>query len=524
MTDPEPRTLSVLLVEDNAGDARLIAELLRLPADEFRLEHVERLAPALERLGQGGVDVVLLDLGLPDSQGRATFAAVRHAAPTVPVIILTGLWDEALATRMVRAGAQDYLAKGEVDGNLLRRAIRYAFERHRADVQIRRQNETLEGRVVERTSQLEAANAELRRRERELQEYLDAMSTLSAKIAPDGRILLVNRIALQASGLPLDELLGTSFLDGEWWSYDPRVQQRVRDAFCRALAGTTVSYEEKLRAFGRVMTIMFSLVPITGADGTLAYVVAEGRDITRRVEVEEALQLANRELEAFTYSVSHDLRAPLRQIDGFSRILSESLWYDLDDKARHYLTRIQEGTKHMGRLVDDLLGLARLGQQSPRARETALTPIVLDVIAGLGPDAADREVEWRVGELPTTVCDPGLMRIVFTNLASNALKYTRPRSRATVEIGCTSHEGRPALFVRDNGVGFNMKYADKLFGVFQRLHRSEEFEGTGVGLATVQRIVHKHGGEIWADAAPDAGATFYFTLGSVAETATVERA
>jgi light-regulated signal transduction histidine kinase (bacteriophytochrome) len=222
--------------------------------------------------------------------------------------------------------------------------------------------------------------------------------------------------------------------------------------------------------------------------------------------------------------VSHDLRAPLRQIDGFSRILSESLWRDLDDKGRHYLTRIQEGTKHMGRLVDDLLSLARLGQQSPHARETALTPIVLDVIADLGPEAADREIEWRVGELPTALCDPGLMRIVFTNLASNALKYTRPRQRATVEIGCTSHEGRPALFVRDNGVGFNMKYADKLFGVFQRLHRSEEFEGTGIGLATVQRIVHKHGGEIWADAAPDQGATFYFTLGSVVETAPAERA
>jgi light-regulated signal transduction histidine kinase (bacteriophytochrome) len=262
-----------------------------------------------------------------------------------------------------------------------------------------------------------------------------------------------------------------------------------------------------------VMTIMFSLVPITGADGTLAYIVAEGRDITRRVEVEEALQSANRELEAFTYSVSHDLRAPLRQIDGFSRILCESLWDDLDDKARHYLTRIQEGTQYMGRLVDDLLALARLGQQSPRARETAHTPIVLDVIAELGPDTADRKVEWLVGELPTAVCDPGLMRIVFTKLASNALKYTRPRARATVEIGCISHDGKPTLFVRDNGVGFNMKYADKLFGVFQRLHRSEEFEGTGVGLATVQRIVHKHGGEIWADAAPDAGATFYFTLG-----------
>jgi PAS domain S-box-containing protein len=524
MTDARPRPLTVLLVEDNAGDLHLIEELLRLPAGEFRLEHVELLAPGLERLGRGGVDVVLLDLGLPDSQGDATFAAVRRAAPAVPVIILTGLGDEAVAIRMVREGAQDYLVKGEVERNVLRRAIRYAIERHRADVEIRRLNETLERRVVERTDQLEAANGELRRLGRELQEYLDAMSTLSAKVAPDGRILLVNRIALQASGLPLDELLGASFLDGEWWSYDPRVQQRVRDAFCRALGGATVSYEEKLRAFGRVMTIMFSLVPITGADGSLEYIVAEGRDITRRVEVEEALQSTNRELEAFTYSVSHDLRAPLRQIDGFSRILSESLWYDLDDKARHYLTRIQEGTRHMGRLVDDLLALARLGQQSPRARVTELTPIVLDVIAGLGSDAADREVEWRVGELPTAVCDPGLMRIVFTNLASNALKYTRPRSRATVEIGCTSHDGRPALFVRDNGVGFNMKYADKLFGVFQRLHRSEEFEGTGVGLATVQRIVHKHGGEIWADAAPDAGATFYFTLGSVVETVAAERA
>jgi light-regulated signal transduction histidine kinase (bacteriophytochrome) len=166
--------------------------------------------------------------------------------------------------------------------------------------------------------------------------------------------------------------------------------------------------------------------------------------------------------------------------------------------------------------VDDLLRLARVGQLDPQTRETALTPVVLGVIADLGPEAAGRDVQWRVGELPTAICDPGLMRIVFTNLLTNALKYTRPRAQAAIEVGCSSRNGRPVIFVRDNGVGFNMKYAGKLFGVFQRLHGAADFEGTGVGLATVRRIVHKHGGDIWADAAPDAGATFSFVLGTEA--------
>jgi PAS domain S-box-containing protein len=525
MSPSEPGPIAVLLVEDNPDDAHLIQALLEEPPlGGFTLERVEGLALALARLGQAAVDVVLLDLGLPDSQGPASFAAARRLAPEVPIIILTGFGDESLAIRMVRDGAQDYLVKSEVDGNVLRRAIRYAIERHRSDSEIRRLNETLERRVVERTSQIEAVNAELSRRERELQEYLDAMSTLSAKVAPDGTILLVNRIAREASGMPLEVLLRTKFVDSAWWAHNRAVRQRVGEAFCRAVGGTPASYEEKIRAFGRDLTIMFSLVPITGADGAVAYIVAEGRDITRRVEVEEALQAANRELEAFTYSVSHDLRAPLRHIDGFSRILAESMSDDRNPQARHYLTRIQEGTQHMGHLVDDLLGLARVGQQDLQIRETALTPVVLEVIADLGPEAGSRDVQWQVGDLPKATCDRGLMRIVFTNLLSNALKYTRPRARAAIEVGCSSHNGRPVIFVRDNGVGFNMKYADKLFGVFQRLHSAAEFEGTGVGLATVQRIVHKHGGDIWADAAPDAGATFSFVLGTEAELAGGARA
>jgi PAS domain S-box-containing protein len=352
MTESEHRSITVLLVEDHPGDAQLIGDLLRQsPGGEFRLECADRLGAALARLAQGGIDIVLLDLGLPDSEGPATFARVRQTVPNVPVIILTGLGDESLATRLVGEGAQDYLDKGEVGESLLRRAIRYAIERHRTEAKIRQLNERLEGRVAERTEQLEAANTELRWREHDLQEYLDSMSTMTAKVSTDGRILLVNRIGLEASGLPLEDLLRTGFLDGQWWSFDPRVQQRVRDAFCRAAAGTAVSYEEKVQAFGRVITISFSLVPNFGPDGTVAYIIAEGSDITRRVEVEEALKAANRELEAFTYSVSHDLRAPLRQIDGFSRILAESLWHELDDKGRHYVR----------------VALARLGQQSPRA-------------------------------------------------------------------------------------------------------------------------------------------------------------
>ena len=234
----------------------------------------------------------------------------------------------------------------------------------------------------------------------------------------------------------------------------------------------------------------------------------EQRVIQRTAE----LEAANRELEAFSYSVSHDLRAPLRHIAGFSGILVEEFGPTLEPEARRHLQRIQEGTQRMGVLVDELLNLSRVGRHALNLQTTALKSLVDDIVPVLQSECEGREVEWKIGALPRVSCDSPLIRQVFQNLLSNALKYSRPRSRAVIEVGQSQIEGQPAIFVRDNGVGFNMKYADKLFGVFQRLHRADEFEGTGIGLATVQRIIHKHGGRIWADAELDRGATFYFTL------------
>ena len=225
-----------------------------------------------------------------------------------------------------------------------------------------------------------------------------------------------------------------------------------------------------------------------------------------------ALESANRELEAFTYSVSHDLRAPLRHMDGFSKILAEEFAPHLPAEGQRMVERIRAGARQAGQLVDDLLGLSRVGRTELKLEIVGLKGVVEGAVRNLEREAQGREIEWRVGELPFVECDAGLIQQVFANLLSNALKFTRPRAKALIEVGTRKQDGETLVFVRDNGVGFSMKYADKLFGVFQRLHRAEDFEGTGVGLATVQRIVHKHGGRVWAEAELDKGAMFSFTL------------
>ncbi len=255
------------------------------------------------------------------------------------------------------------------------------------------------------------------------------------------------------------------------------------------------------------------------AGGPVVRIVGTHLDLTQQKQTEEALRqrtgdllALNQELEAFNYSVSHDLRAPLRHIDGFSKILLQDYGPKVPEDARRSMERICGGAQRMGRMVDELLELSRTSRREVSKQLTGLGSLVEDVIEDLKPEIQDRNIEWRIADLPFADCDPILTRQVFGNLLSNAVKFSRTRKTAVIEVGQTEVDGQTVFFVRDNGVGFSMKYVGKLFGVFQRLHRREDFAGTGVGLVTVQRIVRKHGGSIWAEAELEKGATFYFTL------------
>jgi len=226
------------------------------------------------------------------------------------------------------------------------------------------------------------------------------------------------------------------------------------------------------------------------------------------------LEQANDELEAFVHSVSHDLRAPLRHVDRFAQLLLEREAARLEPTSARYLQNIVQAAGKMGHLIDDLLALSRTGQAEIKLRRVAPNEIVEQVRQELEPAIEGRLITWEIAPLPAVRADPGLLRVVWTNLLSNAVKYTAPRPQASIEIGATppDEQGRVTFFIRDNGVGFDPLYAHKLFGVFQRLHQDEEFEGSGIGLATVRRIIHRHGGRVWAEGELDRGATFYFTL------------
>ncbi|HEY1943725.1 MAG TPA: ATP-binding protein [Roseiarcus sp.] len=232
------------------------------------------------------------------------------------------------------------------------------------------------------------------------------------------------------------------------------------------------------------------------------------------------LEASNKELESFAYSVSHDLRAPLRHMVGYSELLQRQASSSLDEKSQRFLRTILDSAKRMGNLIDDLLAFSRIGRVETKKSDVDLAQLVKEVVAEIGQDTKGRDVAWKIGALPVCHGDRSMLRLVVVNLVSNAVKFTRMRTPAVIEIGYVErNKSEVEVFVRDNGAGFDMQYANKLFGVFQRLHLPEQFEGTGIGLATVWRIIHRHGGEVRGEGVVDKGATFTFSLPKAQHTA-----
>jgi PAS domain S-box-containing protein len=341
----------------------------------------------------------------------------------------------------------------------------------------------------------------------------------------EGRVTTWTEAAERIQGYKAEEIVGQHF--SKFYTREAIAQDKPsRELKIAAAEGRSEEEGWRVRKDGSRFWANVVITSLRDKNGRLRGFGKVTRDITERKRAEEEAEVqrrelarsnaeltaVNKELETFSYSVSHDLRAPLRHIDGFARILKDEHSAELSKDGARYLDRVLEATTHMGQLVDDMLNLARIGRKEMNRQPVQLDELVREAMADLPPEIEERQIEWRIEPLPEASCDAGLLKLVFVNLLSNAAKFSKTRQPAVIEVGTQQTHNGTAFFVRDNGVGFDPKYADKLFGVFQRLHRQEDFEGTGVGLATVQRIIHRHGGEIWAESEPGRGATFFFTL------------
>ncbi|HSH94021.1 MAG TPA: ATP-binding protein [Roseimicrobium sp.] len=356
-------------------------------------------------------------------------------------------------------------------------------------------------------------------------------SIVGIYIIQENRLVYVNPRLAEIVGRPWEEVTGKDVL----LIIAPEDRRKVSENIQKRLEGVVTSLHYQLHllhadgsavaveahgsatSFGGKPAIIGTLMDISERLEAEEEVRRLNRDLEQRV-VQRTAQLAaaNQELEAFSYSVSHDLRAPLRHVDGFADLLRKHTSSSLDEKGRRLLDTISESAKRMGVLIDDLLSFSRMGRAEFRQSEVDLGLLVKDVLRSMEHDIKDRKVDWQIHPLPVVIGDVAMLRQVFVNLVSNALKYSRTREMARVEVGVMSgDEGETIIYVRDNGVGFDMKYAGKLFGVFQRLHGTNQFEGTGIGLANVRRIIQRHAGRTWAEGQEGEGATFYISFPAV---------
>jgi len=386
-----------------------------------------------------------------------------------------------------------------------------------------------EGRDITERKKAESA---LRESEWKFRAVFDQNFQLMGLLSLEGTLMCANRTALMMSGVSESDVIGIPFWETPWWAHSKELQDEMREAIKKTAQGETISFDTTTRAIdGTLHYIEFSLKPVKDEQGNVVLLVPEARDITERkraeadirqlnqdlearvIERTRELELANREMEAFTYSVSHDLRAPLRAIDGFSSALLEDYADTLDETGKTYLRYLREGSHEMSDLIDGLLNLSRSTRGELSVERVDLSAMAHTVVNELRKVEHDRQVSVRIAPGMEAFADRRLLRVVVENLIGNAWKYTSRNSDGHIEFSHKTGQDETVYRVRDNGAGFDMAYASKLFLPFQRLHKTTEFPGIGIGLATVERIIHRHDGRIWAEGAVGTGAAFYFTLG-----------
>ena len=389
--------------------------------------------------------------------------------------------------------------------------------------------ENLQKEIMERV-QAEGLARQFEQRYRILFEEAPVMYVITRNQEGVPLIADCNALFLNVLGYTSDEVKEHPLAD--FYTPESRAELLEDGGYQRALSGRFSTEERMLVARGgRVIETLLRARPETDANGRVIGTRAMFVDITDRKRAEEEirklnaeleqrvrdrtaqLEAANKELEAFSYSVSHDLKSPLQHITGYAELLNKRAHEVLDEKNRQYLKVIADSAIKMGKLIDDLLSFSRMGRAEMLKRKTNLDSLVKEILRDFQADAKGRAINWKVGPLPEVYGDTAMLRQVFVNLISNAFKFTKMRTDAIIEIGSACGEkGEACVYVKDNGAGFDMNYVDKLFGIFQRLHRTDEFEGTGIGLANVRRIINRHGGRVWAEGKVGEGATVYFTL------------
>ncbi|MGC4050928.1 MAG: PAS domain S-box protein [Paludibaculum sp.] len=387
----------------------------------------------------------------------------------------------------------------------------FSSVRRRVEAELRQARDTLAIEVEERTRQASLLNLThdtifVRDMSDTITYWNRGAQELFGWTAEDAAGRNAHELLQTAFPQPLAEIQSQLLADGRW---DGELEKSRSDG-SRVFVATRWSLRRDDQQ--RPVAVLETNNDITDRKQREREINTLNRELGRRTVELEAI---NKELEAFAYSISHDLRAPLRHMAGFTELLQKNAAPVLNDRNKRYVSMVLESAQRMGALIDDLLAFSRIGRAETRMTSVDMQQLAQDVLSEVRMEVGKRHIDWTVGALPVSYGDRSMLRLVMMNLVANAAKFTRTRDRAEIEIGCDGlKDGQTVLFVRDNGVGFDMRYVNKLFGVFQRLHPPEAFEGTGIGLATVQRIIHRHGGRVWAESVLDQGATFYFSLSS----------